>query len=81
MTYAKRSLLATLNDRTTQGFYAAILLACLAFAGMLLAPGDHAEHMLLLAWLCMFTAIAFLIGKVGLELALETATDRAPASK
>lgn len=71
MTHAKRSVLALLNRRTTEGFYAAILLACLAFAGMLLAPGDHMERLLALAWLFMLSAIAFLVGKLGLELVLE----------
>lgn len=70
MTHPKPSVLALLNQRTTQGFYAAIVCACLAFAGMLLAPGDHTEQMLALAWLFMLSAIALLIGKMGLELAL-----------
>ncbi|WP_326539301.1 hypothetical protein [Pseudorhodoferax sp.] len=72
MTHAKRSVLALLNQRTTQGFYAAIFCACLAFAGMLLAPGDHMERLLGLAWLFMLSAIAFLVGKLGLELVLES---------
>lgn len=71
MTHARRSVLSLLNQRTTEGFYAAIALACLAFAGMLLAPGDHAEQLLALAWLFMLSAVAFLLGKLGLELALE----------
>lgn len=72
MTHAKRSVLSLLNERTTQGFYAAIVLACLAFVAMLLAPGDHTEQLLALAWLFMLSAVAFLGGKLGLELALET---------
>lgn len=71
MTHAKRSVLALLNQRTTQGFYAAIVLACLAFAGMLLAPGERTEQLLALAWLFMLSAIAFLVGKLGLELVLD----------
>jgi hypothetical protein len=71
MTHANRSVLALLNRRTTEGFYTAILLACLAFAGMLLVPGDHMEELLALAWLFMLSAIAFLVGKLGLELVLE----------
>jgi hypothetical protein len=67
MTHAQR-VLTLLNHCTTRGFYAAIVCACLAFAGMLLAPGDHAEQLLALAWLCMLSAITLLLGKLGLEL-------------
>lgn len=72
MTHAKRSVLSLLNQRTTQGFYAAIVFACLAFAGMLLAPGEHMEPLLGLAWLFMLTAVGFLAGKLGLEWVLDT---------
>lgn len=71
MTHARRNVLSLLNQRTTEGFYAAIVFACLAFAGMLLGPGDHMEQLLALAWMFMLSAIALLIGKVGLELVLE----------
>ncbi|HVR54530.1 MAG TPA: hypothetical protein VMS38_32715 [Pseudorhodoferax sp.] len=71
MTHATRSALTLLNHRTTQGFYTAILGACLFFATMLLAPAHHTEPLLALSWLCMLLAVALLVGKLGLELALE----------
>lgn len=73
MTHATRSMLAMLNDRTTQGFYVTIVCACLAFAGMLLAPHQHAEYMLWLAWLFMLGSIACLAGKLAVELVEEQA--------
>lgn len=71
MTQAKRRLLSTLDERTTQAFYATIVFACLAFAGMLLMPDVHAEQMLALAWLFMLSAIACLIGKLAVGLVEE----------
>ncbi len=76
MTQAKRSIADTLDEHITTGLYAAIALACLAFAGMLLAPVAHAEWLLWLAWICMAGAMVCLAGRMLVALM----TERPPQS-
>lgn len=64
MTQATRSIADTLDEHVTTGLYAAIALACVAFAGMLLAPVEHAESLLWLAWICMAGAMVCLAGRL-----------------
>ena len=64
MTQATRSIADTLDEHVTTGLYAAIALACVAFAGMLLAPVEHAEWLLWLAWICMAGAMVCLVGRL-----------------
>lgn len=68
MTQAPTSIQEALDEHVTLGLYASIALACMAFAGMLLAPGDHAEWLLTAAWVCMSGAIVCLFGRLALAL-------------
>lgn len=68
MTQTDRSISDTLDEHANMGMYAALALACGAFAGMLLAPFDHAELLLILAWVCMLGAMVCLVGKMALGL-------------
>ncbi|KQP23064.1 hypothetical protein [Pseudorhodoferax sp. Leaf267] len=68
MTQANRSISDALDEHADTALYAAIALACVAFGGMLLVPGEQAEDLLSLGWLCMLGAMGCLLGKLALGL-------------